>query len=273
MSDSYPTESLRSRLVAAGIPESQQSIDLLAAFIPLEFDTPSFRGMDADTLAEVLLYFIAKGRVKPPTTSGKILLNMPWGAHVCEFYDSQKGQLGMLVPYFKEGLERNETCIWVVADLTIQEATDALAAAVPDLRDRMAKGQIKIGHHSEFHTHDGRLRPIDDMIDQWKKIAVMANDSTGVRACGDASWINDEEKMAEFADYENKVNCVINNSRITAVCTYPTRLASFCSAKELPHSHSKILVKRGEWIYERLKDSQEIYEIFDSVTKKRHEAA
>lgn len=74
--------------------------------------------------------------------------------------------------------------------------------------------------------------------------------------------------MAEFADYESKVNCVINNSRITAVCTYPTRLATLCSAKELPHSHSKILVKRGEWIYERLKDSQEIYEIFDFLTKK-----
>lgn len=63
---------------------------------------------------------------------------MPWGSHVCEFYDSSKGLLTMLVPYFEEGLEKNETCIWVVADLTIQEATDALAAAVPDLRDRMS---------------------------------------------------------------------------------------------------------------------------------------
>lgn len=273
MSYSYPSEPLRSRLVVAGIPESQQSVDSLASFMPLEFDTPSFRSRDADSVAEVLLYLIAKGRVKPPTTPSMILLNMPWGTHICEFYDSQKGQLGMLVPYFKEGLERDETCIWVVADLTIQEATDALAAAVPNLRERMAKGQMTIGHHSEFHTHNGRLRPMDAMIDQWGKVATLANNSAGVRASGDTSWIDNEEKLAEFAQYENKVTCVINNSRITAVCTYPTRLAALRPAKELSDSHSKILVKRGEWIYERLKDSQEIFEIFDTVTKNRHEVA
>lgn len=37
----------------------------------------------------------------------------------------------MLVPYFKEGLERGEACVWIVADLTIQEATDAQPQPFP----------------------------------------------------------------------------------------------------------------------------------------------
>lgn len=72
----------------------------------------------------------------------KALLNLPWGSHVCQFYDTKQDQLEMLVPYFKQGLERNEACVWLVGDLTIDEARRALAAVVPDLERYMAKGQI-----------------------------------------------------------------------------------------------------------------------------------
>jgi hypothetical protein len=34
----------------------------------------------------------------------------------------------MLVPYFKQGLERNEACVRLVGDLMIEEARNALAA-------------------------------------------------------------------------------------------------------------------------------------------------
>jgi hypothetical protein len=46
---------------------------------------------------------------------------MPWGSHVCQFYDGEEDLVKMLVPYFKQGLERNEACVWLVADLTIEE--------------------------------------------------------------------------------------------------------------------------------------------------------
>ncbi len=269
MNDTYPNQSLRSRLIRAGIPESQHNLESLLSFMPLDLNAQSFDCIDADSIAEMLLYFVAKGLVKPPTTASKILLDMPWGSHICEFYDSKEGLLELLVPYFKEGLERNEGCIWIVADLTIQEATDALAAAVPDLRERMAKGQMQFAHHSEFHTHGGRMRPINTLLEQWEKIVPIANNSAGFRASGSMAWIKDERDMAEFAAYEDKVHMVINNSRITAVCTYPTKLATMVPARELPHSHNKLLVKRGEWVYEKLKDSREIYSIFDSITKQK----
>jgi hypothetical protein len=269
LSEIYPSDSLRHRLIRAGIPESQHSLEALASFLPLDINVQSFDRMDSDSIAEMLLYFVAKGLVKPPTTANNILVDMPWGSHICEFYDSKQALLQLLVPYFKEGLEKNEACVWVVADLTIQEATDALAAVVPDLRDRIAKGQMKFAHHSEFHTDGTRLRPINTLLDQWGKIAASANDSPGFRASGSMAWIKDEENMSEFTAYESKVHMVINNARIIAVCTYPTELATMFPARELPHSHNKILVKRGEWVYERLKDSEEVYSIFDSLIKER----
>jgi hypothetical protein len=45
----------------------------------------------------------------------------------------------LLVPYFKQGLENNDACLWLVGDLTIEEARDALAAVTPGLDHYIAR--------------------------------------------------------------------------------------------------------------------------------------
>ena len=120
-----------------------------AAKMP-DFAVRAVEGVSADIVAELLLYFIAKGIVTLPITSDKALLDMPWGSHVCQFYDGKDELVEMLVPYFKQGLERNEACVWLVGDLTVEEARRALAAVVPDLDRFMATGQMQIRHYTEF---------------------------------------------------------------------------------------------------------------------------
>ena len=119
----HPNASLRKKLVVAGIPESEHTLDALMARMP-DLDSPLLQGLSADMMAELLLYLIAKGVVTLPMASDKALLDLPWGSHVCQFYDSKQDQLDMLVPYFKQGLERNEACAWLVGDLTVEEARE-----------------------------------------------------------------------------------------------------------------------------------------------------
>ena len=57
---------------------------------------------------------------------------VPYGTHLCQFYETNEDLLEVLVPYFKEGLAANESCIWITSDLfSVAEAKDALRAAVP----------------------------------------------------------------------------------------------------------------------------------------------
>ena len=120
-----------------------------------DLDSPLLQGLSVDMMVKLLLDSISKGVVTLPRASDKALLDLPWGSHVCQFYDSKQDQLDMLVPYFKQGLERNEACAWLVGDLTVEEAREALAAAVPDLATYLARGQMQIVHYSEFsNTYD-----------------------------------------------------------------------------------------------------------------------
>ena len=46
---------------------------------------------------------ISKGVVTLPRASDKALLDLPWGSHVCQFYDSKQDQLDMLRAVFQAG--------------------------------------------------------------------------------------------------------------------------------------------------------------------------
>ena len=263
----YPKESLRRKLVVAGIPESEHSVNSLAAKMP-DLDAPLLQGLSADMMAELLLYLIAKGVVTLPIASEKALLDLPWGSHVCQFYNTKEDQLEMLVPYFKQGLEKNEACAWLVGDLTIEEARNALAAVVPDLEGYMAKGQMQIRHYTEFYTDpNGTVKAPEQLSYQFAAMGstAKAEGFAGLRASGSVSWVNDDESMSRFMDYETKVNLAIQNSRIMAVCTYPAKAAAMCGCRELIHNHGKIFVKRGEWVHDKSKDAEKIEAVFAAL--------
>lgn len=264
----YPNELLRKKLVVAGIPESEHSKESLAAWVPEDFNVRSLPGLSIDGIAELLLYFIAKGIVTVHLACDKALLDMPWGSHVCQFYDSKEDQVKMLVPYFKQGLEKNDACVWLVGDLTVEEARSALAAAVPNLAHYMAKGQMQIRHYTELYTNpDGTVKPADTLCGQFAEMgpAVMAKGFNGLRASGNVSWVNDEDAMSDFMDYETKVHCAILGSRMMAVCTYPARAAALHGSRELIHNHGKFFVKRGEWVHDNSRDAEKIETVFASL--------
>lgn len=264
-----PQASLRKKLVAAGIPESEHTVELLAARMPDVFSARSFREMSVDTVAELLLYFIAKGLVTVPVAGEKALLDMPWGSHVCQFYQEKADLLELLVPYFKQGLERNDACVWMVGDLTVEEATTALSAVVPGLEHYMATGQMQIRHYTEFYTNpDGTVKLAETLREQFAEVGstALAKGFEGLRASGCVGWVNTNDAMAQFMDYETKVHCAIQASRMMAVCTYPARSAALHGSRELIHNHGNIFVKRGEWVHDNSRDAQVIEAVFASLS-------
>ena len=68
--------------------------------------------------------------------------SVPWGTHLCQFYESKQDLIDILVPYFTEGLRSNEFCMWVTSPpLEVEEAKEALRKAVPDLDRYVQKGR------------------------------------------------------------------------------------------------------------------------------------
>ena len=172
-----------------------------------------------------------------------------WGAHFCLFYETREDLLNSLIAYCKSGLGREEYCLWIVAEpLTIEEATAALKAAVPDLDRHLADSRMEIVSARDWFlkggTFDGKR-----LTDAWyEKLArVSARGYAGMRVTGDTTWLAKKD-WGHFCDYEDGLNEVIGNQSLAVLCTYPLATCGAPEILDVVRTHQFVLARRqGNW--------------------------
>jgi PAS domain S-box-containing protein len=175
--------------------------------------------------------------------------DVPWGTHLCQFYETKEDLIDILVPYFAEGLSNNEFCMWVTSlPLEVEEAKQALRKAVPELDQYIQKGQIEVLPYTEWYLLGGAFDS-DRVLQGWiqKEKVALSRGFVGLRLTGNTFWL-ERNGWKAFTDYEEEVNNTIGKHRMIAVCTYSL---SKCNANEVidvVKNHQFALIKRwGKW--------------------------
>ena len=175
--------------------------------------------------------------------------DMPWGTHFCLFYQTKRDLLDTLISYCKTGLENDEFCLWVVAEpLTVEEATDALKDAVPDLDRYLEDRSIEIVSARDWYLQRGTF-DLKRVIGRWhEKLALAsARGYAGVRVTGDTAWL-EKKDWKDFCEYEEGLNEAISNQRLAVLCTYPLACCGAVEVLDVARAHQFALAKRhGSW--------------------------
>lgn len=173
-----------------------------------------------------------------------------WGTHFCQFYETVGDLVDTLVPYFKAGLEAGERCMWVAAPpLRAADATDALRNAVPDLDQRLARGEIEIVDHERWYIAEGTKTGADEVITGWmrRKEEALARGFAGFRLTGNTYFLEASD-WDDFAEYERKVNACFCDQRVLALCSYCTLRCDAGGAMDVVQNHEFALARRrGTW--------------------------
>jgi C4-dicarboxylate-specific signal transduction histidine kinase len=174
---------------------------------------------------------------------------MPWGSHFCLFYETKADLLDTLISYCKAGLESEEFCLWVVAEpLTIEEATDALKDAVPDLDRYLADSSIEIVSARDWYLQGGTF-DLKRVTGGWhEKLArASARGYAGVRVTGDTAWL-EKKDWKDFCEYEEGLNEAVADQRLAVLCTYPLAACGADEILDVVRTHQFALAKRhGSW--------------------------
>src|ERR1700720_3351023 len=182
-------------------------------------------------------------------TGISVIGDVRWGTHFCCFYETEQDLLETLVLYFKAGLESEEFCLWVVSQaLNVEEAKHALGRAVPDLERHLAEGDLEIHSHDEWYVRDGRWDP-QRVLQSWREKLnqTSANGHAGLRASGDAGWIQNDGWMA-FRGYEEQVNAMVADQRSIILCTYPLTTSPGDQVFDVAQIHQVAVARRnGSW--------------------------
>jgi uncharacterized protein with NAD-binding domain and iron-sulfur cluster len=154
----------------------------------------------------------------------------------------------MLVPYFKAGLESHELCVWVISDLTEQEAWNALTQAVPDFDRYLADRSMEIIGEQEWYFNRGAL-DLDQVKSGWNGKLSQALDRgyAGMTVTGSAFWLKKKDGD-DFNTYEEDLNRSIVNLPMTCLCSYPLAASGATEILDVARTHQfAVARRRGNW--------------------------
>lgn len=172
--------------------------------------------------------------------------NIPYGAHICGFYQYLDDLINMLAPYFKFGLENNEYCIWVTSDpISNKEAKLMIRKHIPNFDHYLQKGQMEILSYSEWYLSHGKFDG-ENVINSWiKKLdEAVARGYKGIRVSGNTTWLKKEDWQA-FQNYESTIDKRINDLKMIVICTYQISKCTSYEIIDTVKNHKYLFVSDG----------------------------
>ncbi|MDD5772522.1 MAG: MEDS domain-containing protein [bacterium] len=184
-------------------------------------------------------------------TENNIISDIPWGTHLCHFYQNKKDLIDVLVPYFKTGLKNNEFCILFTSEPVIcKEGEEAIRNAVPDFDKYLEKGQIEIIFHDKWYIEND-LFNIQRISNIWinKLNQALLKGYDGMRLINNPAWLARKD-WKSFVDYEDEVNKIISEHQIKTVCAYSLDKCDQSEIVKIVSRHQFTLIKEGDkWEY------------------------
>lgn len=176
-----------------------------------------------------------------------IIGNIPWGTHFCQFYQTKEDLMEILVPYFKAGLENNESCIWITSQPSkVEETKEALRDLIPYIDVYLEKGQIEIVPYIDWYFKNGIFsleKALDSRVEKLNQ--ALANGYDGLRLTEDILGL--EEIDWGGIDYE-ELDLITVKCRIISLCTYPLDKCSATRIVNIIANHQFSLIKKeGKW--------------------------
>ena len=142
--------------------------------------------------------------------------------HLCLVYESEEEQFATIVPYFRNGLERHEKCVYVADEHTVEEVLQALRAHGIPVDQARQSGALEVVTQREAYLRHGYFDP-ESMIGYMHSAVVAAKAAgyAGLRGAGEMTWMLAGDPGAErLMEYEAKLNYFFPTHECVGICQY-----------------------------------------------------
>jgi len=171
------------------------------------------------------------------------LHNVVPGRHFYQFYKGFDDYMKVLIPFFRNGILKDEYCLWVVsANIGVDSATRWARATLPDFDGAVGSGQFTLMSAEEWYLRDDHFdeKKALENVERFYDNAVKQGYQV-LRASGDMAAIPPQE-LPQFFEYEKKVMPWVASHQAIALCTYPITECSLADTKNVIDTHDEFLV-------------------------------
>lgn len=156
-------------------------------------------------------------------TGIEFVSRVPWGTHICGFYESEQDYLHMVMTFFAAGAAAHEYCLWI---------TDA-----PTLPALVAAGgqHVEVVPHTKWYRDD---RP-ESLLKKWRRkvAAAVRKGYAGLRVVHSGTALHRCDRETNLAR-ESVLAQILADEPVIALCPYPLKACSLVDIIELSNSHA-----------------------------------
>ncbi len=182
-------------------------------------------------------------------TGIRVMSAMPWGSHICLFYETKADLLDTNAVYIRAGLDSNEYCVWAISEpITEDEAWAVLRRDIPDLDSRVARGQFEMLPGYDWYLKGGEFDS-KKITSGWHEKLQFALDKgfDGLRISGNAFWI-EHNCWNEFREYEQELDESLEDRPMLVLCTYSLGASRAVDVLDVSRAHQfTVARRRGQW--------------------------
>lgn len=148
--------------------------------------------------------------------------NLEYGRHFCILYESSHQRIRATVPFFREGFENGDHCLYIVHDRPIPEVESEFQEAGMDVPYQKDRGALSFHHARDAFLEKDQFL-IDDILKYVEdRIRKTEDDGfSGLRSTGDMTWFLDTDVSPEnVVEYEARLNKLIQGEPVLLLCQY-----------------------------------------------------
>ncbi len=147
---------------------------------------------------------------------------MGLGDHICLIYRNMDDQMKALIPYMHQGLERNECCVYIVDDHTVEETRAGLKQGGIDVDLHEANGALTFATKRNAYLNSGEFDPSAMLVFLESAMeGALQKGFSGFRVTGEMTWaLGSECGCDRLIEYEALLNRFFPDSKATAICQY-----------------------------------------------------
>lgn len=182
---------------------------------------------------------------RAPIDLGFAKARVPMGTHVCQIYDDVSERDDALQRFLSRGLSNGEAAACFSENVS-EEALDAwFAKDGLSLAEEKASGRFKLAGANAVYFEGGRFDP-DRMLALLTKFHEdsVAADRPGARVIGEMSpEINRVPGGSRLFEYESRVNRLLRDHPVTAVCQYDAHAFDGATIMDVLSVHPMMVVR------------------------------
>lgn len=176
----------------------------------------------------------------------EVINELKWGMNFCYFYLAKDDLIDILMPYFKQGLEKNDYCLWVVSDdISKKEAIESLNKNLSNAKNHLKQKKIEIINYKNWYIKNKKLDFKNAFILFKDKFNyALKNGYDGLRVSVDLRWLKKKD-LEQFIEYESKLDNLIHDTNILAIYSYPINKYIKSDVLSIANGHRFSLFKRN----------------------------